>query len=511
MNHRSRTHNSIRNTLLGISAHAITTLFSFVSRTVFVNILGVHYLGISGLFSNIFMMLALSDLGMYTVMLYSLYKPLAEQDYRRVSALIRFYQKVYNVLAVVVFVLGILCIPILPYIIKDSVLSQKESICYYILLLVNTSVSYLAISRSTLLRADQQMHIVQIVSSVSTFVLQISQIFVLLITKRYEIYLCIQVILTLGSNFVQTYIASKKYPYLTENYCKIDESGIKKEIVSNFRATFLYKIGNVLLNSIDNILISAIIGTAFVGYYSNYVTIFSMVNSFIMIFIQAIIASVGNYYATNDATNKYMLFRTLLLGFYAIATLCAMCYICGMDDFIRMWLGDAYIIGGRFALTVAISRFVFCIVHPLWITRESTGVFKSTQYVMILAAAINLLLSIILGNVVGISGIIIATALSYLLTVFWYEPIQLCKKVFKTSAKGLFIYNIRLIISALPCFVVAVVLEYVHAKNFILLLFKFIFCAFVTFFSFYLFMRRSQEFKRIQKLFCENINKLLKK
>ena len=92
MNYKSRTHNSIRNTLLGISAHAITTLFSFVSRTVFVNILGVHYLGISGLFSNIFMMLALSDLGMYTVMLYSLYKPLADQDYQRVSTLIRFYQ-----------------------------------------------------------------------------------------------------------------------------------------------------------------------------------------------------------------------------------------------------------------------------------------------------------------------------------------------------------------------------------------------------------------------------------
>lgn len=500
----SRTQNSLRNTVVGISTHLFTALFSFVSRTVFVRVLGVQYLGISGLFSNILSMLALSDLGIYTVMVYSLYGPLADRDEEKICALIRFFQRLYNVIAIIVLVVGLACIPFLPYLINNSTLSCEQTIIYYILLLLNSVCSYFAISKSTLLRADQQVHIVQTVSSVAVFGLQIMQIVILLLTREYVVYLIVQIFFTLGSNVTLSCIASKMYPYIKGQAKSEIVCTLKSEIVNNLKATFLYKIGNTIMNSTDNILISVIVGTAFVGYYGNYVTIFTMINAFVMIVIQAILPSIGNYYATQSTDKKFGMFRFLLFGFYALAAFCTSCYISGMNDFIRFWLGEEFLLSNSFVWAVAFSRFVFCAMHPLWMTRESTGVFVQTKYVMICAALVNIILSVALGLLMGITGIILATAVANLLTVFWYEPRQLCRMVFDIKGKQYWMYLLRLLLSSVPPVAVAVFMQMLNSSNLIIILTKFLVCGIVTFVSFYVLMGRSEEKNKV-KLTIESI------
>ncbi len=511
MSNNTRTHNSLRNMIVGISTHVLTALFSFVSRTVFVRILGVQYLGISGLFSNILTMLALSDLGVYTVMVYSLYAPIANRDHDKIRALIRFFQRLYNGVALVVLTLGLLCIPLLPYLVNNSTLPYSEMLLYYILLLLHSVCTYFAISRSTLLRADQQTHIVQTVSAVSTFGLQVMQIVILALTHQYAIYLIVQILFTLGSNGVLSWIATKKYPYLKGKENNELVADAKKEVITNLKATFLYKIGNTIMNSTDNLLISVIVGTVAVGYYSNYVTIFTMVNSFVMIVIQAVLPSVGNYYATQNEENKYGLFRFLMLAFYALATFCTSCYICGMNDFIALWLGEEFVLGGAFVLVLSFNRFVFCTIHPLWMTRESTGVFVSTRYLMLCAAALNIILSIALGLLWGVTGIILATALSQLLTVFWYEPRQLFRQVFKRSTTTHWVYVLRLLCAVIPVIAVACLLKLWFVTNFAFLLLKFVVCALVTLFAFFVVMGRTPEFKRALGIAKRAVHKVIKK
>ena len=501
MNEKTRTQNSVRNTAVGVALHLLTALFSFVSRTVFVRVLGVQYLGISGLFSNVLTMLALSDLGVYTVMVYSLYKPLAENDRERIAVLIRFFQRLYNVVALVVFGLGILCIPLLPYLINDSALSYGETVTYYVLLLLNTTCSYFAISKSTLLRADQQVHIVQIVTTIGTFGLQIMQIVILLLTHQYVFFLVTQILFTVGSNVALSRIAIKKYPYIckTTSSSQIEQK-IKHDVIKNLKATILYKIGNAIMNSTDNILISVIVGTVFVGYYSNYVTIFTMVNAFVQIVIQAILPSVGNYYASSLEEKKYELFRFLQFVFYALAAFCASCYICGMNDFIRLWLGEEYLLADTFVWAIALYRFVYCAVHPLWMTRESTGIFVSTRYVMMCAAGINILLSVVLGKRMGITGIILATGISTLATIFWYEPKQLCARVFRIPQSKYWRNCLKLLVASTIPLLVAVAMQMLQTSSIGVLFFKFLICGVVTFLSFFLIMRRSEEFARAKSL-----------
>ena len=484
----------MRNSSVGVITHIVNAALSFVARTIFIRVLGVEYLGISGLFSNILTMLALSDLGIYTVMTYSLYKPIAKDDKPMIAALIHYFQRLYNIVGIAVLCIGVSLIPFLPKLVNDTSLTFYELSKYYIILLLNSVVSYFAISRSTLFRADQKVYIVRIISTISTFAMHIAQIVLLIAFKNFTIYLASQVIFTLGSNIAMSVLATKKYPYLAEPVDTNLTRGMTKEIIHNLKASFIYKIGSKIMNSTDNILISVLISTTVVGYYSNYVTVFSLVNTFVMIIIEAVLASVGNFIATESADRKFGLFKLMLFVLYFTAAFCVSCYLAGMNDFIGIWLGENFIINGGFIIALALNRFVFCIIHPLWMMRESSGIFISTQYVMLFASAINIVLSVILGKMLGITGIILATALANLLTVYWYEPIQLSKKVFNNKVIEYWRYVARLLCATVPSIVVGLFLLSYETRNFFILLTKFLFCGLITLVSFILAMHKTDEY-----------------
>ena len=496
----SRVKNSIRNSIVGIGCQFLISVFAFVSRTVFIKTLGVEYLGVSGLYSNILSMLSLSDLGIYTVMVYSLYKPIAEHDEEKIAALISYFQRLYWASAVIVLIIGLGCIPFLSVLVKDSQLANDELIKYYVLYLFNSLCTYVAVSRTTLLRADQKIYIIQIVTTITTVGMDIFQIALLYATKKFTLYLTIQICFTLANNLILTIIAERKYPFLKNKIWMHGDTEIRSQLVGNFKGTFLYKIGNMVMNSTDNMLISILLGTAVVGYYSNYVTVFSLVNKFIMIVINAILASIGNYVATKKAYDKFNLFRLLLFVFYFLASFCCGCYLGGMEDFIRIWIGEEYIISDGFLFALVFNRFVYCAIHPLWMMRESSGIFISTRYVMLVAAVSNVVLSVIGGKIWGLPGIIAATAIAYLITVFWYEPRQLCRAVFCNKVIEYWKAIMKLIFTSLPCLAIGFGLRLWKTESIIILFVKFGLQLLATFGVYYVVYKNQSEFKWVLKI-----------
>lgn len=83
----SRVHNSIRNSTVSIIAQIISSIAAFVVRTVFINVLGKTYLGMSGLFNDILQILSLTELGFGSSIIFMLYEPVAKRDYTKVSTL----------------------------------------------------------------------------------------------------------------------------------------------------------------------------------------------------------------------------------------------------------------------------------------------------------------------------------------------------------------------------------------------------------------------------------------
>ena len=274
----SRTKNSIKNITFSFGYQILVLILGFVNRTIFINILGVNYLGISGLFSDILSMLSLADLGFGVALTYSMYKPLAENDYKRLAGLTNLYKRVYRIIALAVTIIGLALVPFLKYLVHLSRPIPNLQL-YYILFLANTVASYLVVYKTSILTADQKDYVLSKYRSIFSFFQTVFMTLFLWLTHNYTIYLCVQVFFTYAVNFYCSHVAEKQYPFIKEKV-ELPFSEVK-EIFRNLYSVFLYKISGVLLNATDNTLISVLVNTSMVGYYSNYSMIITNVTNLI--------------------------------------------------------------------------------------------------------------------------------------------------------------------------------------------------------------------------------------
>ena len=148
-----RTENSIKNIFSGFASNIVTSLLSFVSRTVFIKTIGKLYLGVNGLLSNVLGLLSLTELGIGLAINYSLYKPLAEKDDDKVLSLMNFYKKCYRIIALIVACIGLVILPLLNVIIKEASTIPNLKLIYLIFLF-NMVIGYLFSYKRTIVVAD---------------------------------------------------------------------------------------------------------------------------------------------------------------------------------------------------------------------------------------------------------------------------------------------------------------------------------------------------------------------
>jgi O-antigen/teichoic acid export membrane protein len=436
-NSTSRSENSLKNAIIGITCQILILFLSFASRTIFINLLGAEYLGINGLYTSMLSVLSLAELGIGNVMIYSLYKPVAKKDENEILGLLNYYRILYIKIALSIFALGIVAIPFLNKIVTTNDFSYTNLMLYYVLFLLNSVVSYFVAYKTALIKADQKSYILNSLNTIFTIVMNIMQIAILVFTKNYILYLGIQLIFTVLNNIYVSFKANRMYPFLKKktSIFIID----KEKISSNIKAMFLYKIGVVIMNNTDNILISTIVGTVYVGYYSNYGLLIATITTFISIFINSIIPSIGNLHSEDNISKSYKFFNLLLLFFHWLSAFCSLSFLLVFNDFITIWLGKDYLLGTDIIYAIVFNFYIQNIINPVWIYRETMGLFNQIKFTMIYASIINLILSIVLGLYFGIAGIVISTALARLLTTVWYEPRLLYRLKFNQDLRNYWI------------------------------------------------------------------------
>lgn len=493
----NRTKKSINNIMMGFLNQITTVLLSFISRSIFINVLGVELLGVNGLFTDVLNLLSMADLGFNTAMVYSFYKPIAQKDTKKISALITFYRKIYNIIALTITVIGLALVPFLDLIVntdKDIPLLKV----YYLFALAGVVISYLFVYRTSIITADQKNYLVTRITIIVNFIKTIVQIICLLIFKNYILYLLINLI----GNFLNNYIASRKaielYPYIKEKNELASKD--KKNIFENIKSIFLYKVSSLMLTATDNTIISILIGTVVVGYYSNYLMITNKVVAIVQIIFTSLTASIGNLVIKEKSEKRYEIFKAAQSVSFIICGIIVTCFSVLINDFINIWLGKEFIFNYGVVLAISFNMYLSCVLQPLWTYREATGLYVKTKYVMLIAAVVNLILSIILGKILGIGGILVASAIARLSTYFWYEPLLLFREYFEKPVRKYYVpIFINIIIMAITIIFFNKTLSIIKVTSWFTLFVKAIICGILTSVIFLFIYSKSEGFKVILK------------
>ena len=84
-----RTKNATKNIIFGVILKLYQILVPFFIRTAMIYSLGIEYLGLNSLFTSILQVLNLAELGVGSAMVFSMYKPISEDDDKKICALIQ--------------------------------------------------------------------------------------------------------------------------------------------------------------------------------------------------------------------------------------------------------------------------------------------------------------------------------------------------------------------------------------------------------------------------------------
>lgn len=238
-----RVQNSIKNIGISMLSQIIIVLLGFLSRKVFLDNLGTEYLGINGLLTNILSMLSLVEGGIGTSIIYNLYKPLAEKDIEKITALVQLYKKLYGILAVVIFALSIIMYIFLGNFIKGGTTVPFVAVVYFIFVLKNV-VSYLNAHKWSLINADQKGYLIAKNNIIFNIITTISKIIILQITKNYILFLLIELVIVITQNIYNGRIVNDRYPYIKINKkYKVDKE-TRHNLIMNVKAIFLHNIGS---------------------------------------------------------------------------------------------------------------------------------------------------------------------------------------------------------------------------------------------------------------------------
>lgn len=427
---KSRINSTILNTSMGMLVKSLNVIINFVMRTVFIGSLGNEYNGVSSLFTDILMVLSFAELGIASAITFELYKPLAEEDELHIAKLMNFLKKAYRIVAFTIFAVGLCFIPFMKKVIID-VPGIKESIyLIYILYLMNTSVSYLQIYKSTLLIAAQRKYLVSGIEIIMTMIRVLLQCAVLLILKNYIGYLIIMILFTLSQNMIISIQVDKIYPFLNRYNKQLEEKEIQK-IFKDIKALSLYKIAGAVLSGTDSVIISSLVGTVQVGLVANYKLVIAGVDGILQQFYSAVEPSIGNLAVEEDSKRQFQIFKITQFLTFWISCFGSISFVVLLNPFINIWLGEAYVLSKDIVVAMVLNFYVTMMMRSVASFRTANGLFVHGQYRPAVMAVLNIVLSAILGIRWKVFGILIATVLSRLLTQAWFDPLLLYRNVFR--------------------------------------------------------------------------------
>lgn len=429
---KSRLDYSIINSGISTGIYIVRLIVQFVARTFFIKYLGTEILGLNGLFTNILSLLSVADMGIGTSIIFSMYKPLSNNDHEQVKSLMALYKKAYEAIGATIAIIGLALVPFLHLIVANS---QRFPQLYliYILFLANSVVSYFFTYKRSLISADQKAYIVSLNDFFFLLITNIFQIVFLMITANFVIYLVIQIISTVAGNICISVIVDHRYPYIKEKHVnKLDQDSvqeIKKNVIGNVSS----KVGGQLVTGTDNILISTFVNLTAVGLYSNYTLIINALLSVCTQMTTSITASIGNFAVSEDEKGANRLYRRYFFINHSLAYFTSVILMVMLNPFIQVWIGNKFELPLLTVVLIVVNFSIQVYRNTSFVFIQSYGLFWYQRTKAFIEAAINLSVSLILLIIfkLGINGVLIGTTVSSFGFVLWYEAYVIYKHALK--------------------------------------------------------------------------------
>lgn len=422
----SRTKNTTRNIVFGVANKIVVLVLPFITRTLLLYLLGTGSLGLSTLFASVLSFLSLAELGFGQAVIYSMYKPIAENNVYAICSLLKYYRKLYRIIGCIILLIGLALMPVLPYLIHGDIPVGVNIYWLYLIYLTNSTISYFfAGYRQSLLTAHQRADIRDKIALVVTICVRLLEILTIWISKDLYAYASVAIIGTIITNIITAVVTRRMYP---EIECSGNISNEQRyEIKTKLTGLFGTKLNSIVVHQADTLVISSFLGLTLLAQYGNYYYILNAVSGFIMIIFNSMTASIGNKIALDSREEVYRLFERISFINYWLVSLCSICLMCIFQPFMILWVKAELTLPIFMSFLMTIYFYIYQIQRTILVFKDAGGLWYEDRYRPYISMAFNLISNIVLVQFIGIYGIVISTIIAFTISVPWCNYVVFTK------------------------------------------------------------------------------------
>ena len=433
-----RTKNAARNIVFDGTLEMTNILFPFVIRSVMLHCLGTEYLGLNGLFKSLLTFLNLAELGVGSAMVFSMYKPIAEDDTSAICALLRLYRTLYRIIGLAIAAVGLLLMPILPGLIKGDLPNGMNLYVLYLLNLGNTVLTYwLFAYKSSLLQAYQRRDVISKVSLALRMTEYFLKILILIFTRNYYLYLSVQLLCQIAVNLLTAVCASKMYPMYVPRGRLPKEKTL--DIFRRVRDLFTSKLSATVFDSADTLVISAFMGLTVLAVYQNYYFIITALRMMLVVILNACMAGVGNKMVMESKEANYRDLERISLLFSWLLGVSSSMLLCVYQPFMIIWMGEENMLAVGLVLCFVVYYYSMGANKLINMFKDAAGIWRRDRWRPLTAALVNLCLNLATVRWLGLYGVLLSSVFSIVVIQIPWLFHNLFQEVFPRAYMGRYI------------------------------------------------------------------------
>lgn len=411
-----RVRSAAKNIAFGQIGNLVTQILNFILRTMFIQYLGDTLNGVNDLYTSVLSVLSMAELGVGTALNYSLYKPVAVGNIEKIKSYMQLYKKAYRTIGIVIAVIGTGIAPFLPYLVKQPQgVSVRDLTLYYFIFLFNTVSTYFVAYKYSLVNAEQKNYIQTNIITVTKVITVCLQIAVILTTGNFYIYLLTAAFVELAQKIFVSYYLNRRYPYLKERNAQKLSAEETGEIVTKTKALVFHKVGDVARLQTDSMIISGFINVTLVGFVGNYNLILNSIANMVNTVFNSVLSGFGNLIATESKEKQYQLFKVYRFFACWIYGFSAVGFFLLLTPFVSLWLGEEKTLAFTMVSCILIDYYFKGDRIVLSNFKTAAGVFEQDKYLALIQGVVNLIISIVLVQKIGLTGVYIGTIVSGLI------------------------------------------------------------------------------------------------
>ena len=434
MKKRGRTINAIISMFSNIILQFINIISNLILPSLFIGTFGSIINGLISSIKQIFSYVQLIGTGISEATIVSLYKPLDENNYKKISSIYNASAKTFFKTGIFFTIITLLFALIYPALVNTTLDYTSSVLLILIMGIAGASEFFIFGKYKTILIADQKVYCINVIQIITIIIILSCNL--LFIKLGYNI-----VLVTLFSSVAYIFRTVAIFIYMKKKYNFLDKNiPADMSALSKRKAAMAHQISSLILFSSQTIIVSITCGLAEASVYSVYALIFNGLSNLLTTVSSSLLPSFGNLVFSgkkSDIKKIYEIYECIysIMTFLLITVALLM-----ISPFVSIYtknITDVNYLRPELGILFSIGLLITSIRTPLYTLISAYGHYQETKWRAITEMIICLISEVVLVKIFGLPGILYGTIIAYLFSCF-FVALYTNKKLLSRKMSELF-------------------------------------------------------------------------